>query len=161
LADDGGTVTMYLDGHYSIEFTATANTTTDLWEFRVASTATDDITPYTKAGQKYDWRILGVLSGVTYDLGAGNIFVYPNPDVTAGDDRRSHSQKMVPLLEAEIEARILGTGTGHSSYQIGSRQIEKIAIEQLRALLKEYKGETEAEQFGTPRPFLVYRGFRR
>jgi hypothetical protein len=153
LPDDGGTVTMRLLGHHSLEFTATANTTDDVWEWRVASSTTDDI-PVTKGNQKYTWEIQGSLAGVVYDLGRGSIFVYANPDITAGDDRRSHAQKMVALIEAELEARVLGTGTGHNSYQIHGRSMEKFTLTELRSLRAEYL--SAAQPGGRPKPIKTY-----
>lgn len=157
-ADDGGTVTMYLDGHHSLEFTATADADLDDWLFEVASSTTDDITT-TKANQSYAWRILGVLSGVTYDLGSGSIVVYANPDITAGDDRRTHAQKMVPLIQAEIEARFAGTaGTGHNSYDLLGRRIEKWGLDELEQLLARYENRADRDARGRPRPIRMYFG---
>jgi hypothetical protein len=157
--DDSGTVTMYLTGHHSLEFTATANTTDDVWEFRVVSTTTNDITPASKADQVYGWRILGVLSGITYDLGSGSIFVYANPDITAGDDRRTHAQKMVPLIQAELEARLGGTaGSGHNRYSVHGRSMEKFTLLELQNLLGFYESRLERDTRGRPRPFRTYFG---
>lgn len=159
LPHDGGTVTMYLTGHHSLEFTATADTTDDVWAFSVPTSTTDDITT-AKANQWYRWRILGVRNTVTYDLGSGTIFVYANPDITAGDDRRTHAQKMVALIEAEIEARFAGTaGTGHNAYSLLGRSIEKWGLDELYALLAKYEARVERDTHGRPRPFRI--GFGR
>jgi hypothetical protein len=159
LADDGGTVTMYLTGHYSLEFTATADTDDDVWDFSVASGTTNDITPASKADQVYRWRILGVLDSITYDLGSGSIFVYANPDITAGDDRRTHAQKMVPLIQAELEARLGGTaGSGHNRYSVHGRSMEKFTLLELQNLLGYYESRLERDTRGRPRPFRTYFG---
>ena len=161
LADDGGTVTMRLLGQHSLGFTATADTDEDDWLFSVATTTTDDITT-AKANQFYSWRILGDLSGTTYDLGSGTVFVHANPDVVAGGDRRTHAQKMVPLIEAEIEARFAGTaGTGHNAYTLLGRSIEKWGLDELVKLLAHYQALVERDVHGRPKPFLIHFGLRR
>lgn len=156
LPDDGGTVTLFLNGHHSLELAASANTTTDVWEWRVAATTTDDITPITKADQTYSYRLLGTLASKIYDLGSGSLFVFANPDGTAGDDRRTFAQKALPLLQAEYLARVGGTaGTGHNSYGLLGRNIEKWTLAEIRAEIAALEAIGEKEVRGRPRPFHV------
>lgn len=152
-ADDGGTVTIYFAGQYSHEIVASAQSATDDWLFSLASATSALVTAGT-----YAWRIVGVLSSKTYDLGTGHITVYANPDQTIGTDQRNHDAKMVPLLEAELEARITGDGSGHSAYAILGRSIDKIPTIELEAMLARYRHRLQQARYGRPRPLKVYFG---
>jgi len=154
-ADDAGVATIYFAGRYSIEIVATAQASTDDWLFSLAASGSGAYTDDVLAGL-YAWRIVGVLSGKTYDLGVGQITVYANPDVAIGTDQRTHDAKMVPLLEGELEARITGDGSGHSAYAILGRSIEKIPTLELEAMLARYKFRLQQARYGRPRPLKTY-----
>jgi hypothetical protein len=164
--DDAGTVTWRLIGHYSLEGTATANTTDDVWEFRVLAATTAGITPASKADQQYVLQIEGVLSTIEYELGPSPdspfslpLFVFANPDVTAGDDRRTWGQKALALLQAEYLARLGGTaGTGHNRYALLGREIEKWTLAEIRAEIGHLESQVVRETHGRPKPIRIYFG---
>jgi hypothetical protein len=142
-------ITLYLAGKESLSFTATAQTSDWLFSCPALTTAA------VPAGN-YRWAIFGVLAGKTYELlpsGYGSlsdpvIEVVASPIVGNGVDGRTHAEKMLALLEAEIEARITGVGSGHDNYAIEGRSITKIPIERLEVLRTRKAFEVQMERNG-------------
>jgi hypothetical protein len=140
---DSWTVTFNLLGKYSASFAAAAQITTNDWLFSFAAADTESIPAGT-----YAWRIIGSLAGIKYDLGGGSIRVARNPVAVGGSDQRTHAETMVAVLEAEIEARITGTGSAHKGYTIGDRAIEKLDIQELQRMLSQYNIRLQRERNG-------------
>lgn len=143
---------LYLNGPHTIDFAATASN--GEWLFSIGPTGSPNTLEIQDRGD-YAWRILGTLSGVTYALGSGTVTVFANPAGAPGQDRRSHAQRMVPLLEAEIEARITGDGSAHNSYVLGQRQIEKVPLEELTQMLGLYESRARGNRL---KPLKVHFG---
>lgn len=139
---DVTTLTFYFTGAASFNIAATAGSSD--FSVAVASTTTADYTAGT-----YKWTAVATVSGIDYQAEAGVIVI--TPSVKATGDQRTHAEKMVSLIEDEIEARITGDGSGHESYAIGgagSRSIAKLPIEKLEAMLARYRAQVDQERNG-------------
>jgi hypothetical protein len=100
----------------------------------------------TLGGDRYGDKDLGPngsgVVGVTFDL------------ATEGQDEHlAFAAKMLPIVEAEIEARFgNGTGSAHQQYTIGDRSVSKIPLMelfQIRSAFKSALGIATAGSFGT------------
>lgn len=143
---DAGTVTLHLNGKTSLEFSASDNGD-GTWLFSLAPTATpgtDDIL----VNGNYRWHILGTLSTKVYSLGHGTVEVIGFPDTANASDNRTHAEKMLALVEAELEARVPGTGAGVESFGIGIRQFAGLKLSDLMALRAKYAAEVAIERHG-------------
>lgn len=143
---DAGTVKLHLNGKTSLEFSASDNGD-GTWLFSLAPTATPGTDDILLDGT-YRWHILGTLATKVYSLGFGTVEVIGYPDTAPASDNRLHAEKMLALIEAELQARILGTGSGHEAYQIGSRSITKLSIIDLQKLRNQYAAEVVAAKYG-------------
>lgn len=142
---------MYLLGKDSRSFTATAQVSESNWLFSyaAASTATLDAGNYTV-------RILGVLSSKTYvlafpgetNLDDRTLEVLESVAISAGDDRRTHNEKMLALYQAELQVRVPGTGAGHESYQNGDTGLQKLSLADLEAGVRKYTIAVQMERNG-------------
>lgn len=142
----GGTVKLHLNGKTSLEFSASDNGD-GTWLFSLAPTAspgTDDIL----VDGNYRWHILGTLSTVVYSLGFGTVEVIGFPDTTNASDNRTHAEKMLALVEAELEARVPGTGAGVESFGIGIRQFAGLKLADLERLRAKYAAEVAIQRYG-------------
>lgn len=156
---DAWTITFYLVGHDSRSFTVTAQTDDFLFTYAAASTGT--VEP-----GNYRWDILGVLGSTTYRLVPGSwnaasgdsvIRVEASPVLATGTDGRTHNEKMLALIESELEARITGVGSGHESYTIDNRAIGKIPAKDLHALRMKYQAAVTMERnSGRLPPYAVH-----
>lgn len=143
---EAGTVKLHLNGKTSLEFSATDNGD-GTWLFSLAPTAnpgTDDIL----VDGKYRWHILGTLAGKVYSLGFGTVEVIGYPDTANASDNRTHAEKMLALVEAELEARVPGTGAGVESFGIGIRQFAGLKVADLMKLRAQYAAEVATEKYG-------------
>ena len=82
----------------------------------------------------------------TYTAEKGVLTVTPDLEESEAVDEQTHAERMVPVLESEIEARITGTGSAHEDYMVAGRQIRKIPLTELKALLGRYRTEMRREQ---------------
>jgi hypothetical protein len=142
LASDGWTLTYYLRGVGSLDITATADV--DGEGYSVTEPATSTVI----AAGVYEFlaRVSNV-GGEKYTVDSGVVEVAPNVATATPGTLQSHAEQMVPLLQAEIKARLSGTaGTGHDSYTIDNRQISKLSLTELYALLNKYRAELAREQ---------------
>ena len=143
---DGGTVKLHLNGKTSLEFAATDNGD-GTWLFSLAPDATpgtDDIL----VDGNYRWHILGTLSGKVYSLGFGTVEVLGFPDTANASDNRTHAEKMLALIEAELQARVPGTGAGVESFGIGIRQFQGLSLETLEKMRAKYAAEVAVQRYG-------------
>ena len=69
--------------------------------------------------------------------------VLPNPTNSSAYDPRSHSQKVLDLIEAAMEGR---AETGIESYSIGGRSINKFPLQELRKLYEKYADDVRREK---------------
>ena len=146
LTADAGTVVLHLNGKRSLQFSASDNGNgTRL--FALAPTATpgtDDIL----VDGNYSWQIFGTLSSKVYHLGRGTVQVFGFADTTDASDNRTHAEKMLALIEAELQARVPGTGAAVDSFTIGSRQFENVDLETLEKLRQKYLVEVTVQRYG-------------
>jgi hypothetical protein len=143
---DAGTVKLHLNGKVSLEFSASDNGD-GTWLFSLApgaSPGTDDIL----LNGTYRWHILGSLLTKVYTLGMGTVEVIGFPDTTNASDNRTHVEKMLALVEAELEARVPGTGAGVESFGIGTRQFQGLSIDSLMAMRAKYAAAVAIERYG-------------
>ena len=106
-----GLARVSLAGATSLSFAATA--TGDVYAVTVPAAVTEDVTAGT-----YQWLARLTLGGVVYDADSGTLVVTPNIAVDAASDQRTHAERMLAAIEAELQARIDGTGSAHDAYSI-------------------------------------------
>lgn len=89
------------------------------------------------------YRLVGfvTLAGARYTVYDAALTVTPDTAAQVAGDAQAHAERMVAILEAEIEARITGTGSGHETYQIGDRMLQRIPIAEVYQLLNKYRAE--------------------
>lgn len=114
----------------------------------VPATTTDDV-----AAGVYAWELRASLDGAVYSVDFGSFEVVADVAVTAASDQRTHAEKMLALVEAELEARITGDGSAHDSYGIGTsaagaRQMQKVPLEKLKAMRATYAAEVQRQKHG-------------
>ena len=144
LASDGWTLTYYLRGVGSLDITATADV--DGEGYSITKAAAD--TAITAGVYEFLARVSNA-GGEAYTVDSGAVEILPNAATATAGQLQSHAEQMVALLRAEIKARLSGTaGTAHESYTIDNRQISKLALPELYALLKRYELELSAEKNG-------------
>lgn len=137
----GWTYTYYLTGKTSLSFAASNNTSDFTVTVAAATTATVD------AGN-YAWE-LRVTDGTSiYPVDTGEFDVVADAAVTAASDQRTFAEKNLALVETEIQARITGDGSAHDSYTIGSRQLSKIPLADLRTMRAVFAAEVQRQRFG-------------
>ena len=83
-----------------------------------------------------------------YDADSGTLVVTPNLAVEAASDQRTHAEKMLAVIEAEIQARIDGTGSAHDAYGIAGRSIQKLKMTELEAMRAKYGAEVARQRNG-------------
>jgi hypothetical protein len=96
-------------------------------------------------------------AGEVYTVDSGAVVIRPNAATAAAGVLESHAEKMVALLRSEIQARVTGTGTAHNDYTIDSRQIAKIPLPELYALLNKYESALARERNGGKLPSIAIR----
>jgi hypothetical protein len=142
--------TYYLTGKTSLSFVATNSIPNHDVTVSVAAATTAVV-----AAGVYQWELRASLSGAIYTVDSGTFDVLATSAVTAASDQRSHAEKMLAMVEAEIQARVTGDGSAHSSYIIGTRQLDKIPLEgpdSLHALRVVYQMEIQRERNGGKLP---------
>ncbi len=97
----------------------------------------------------YTWQARVTDTSETYTAAEGVLTIEPDPETAVAGDLQSHAERMVAVLEPEIEARILGTGSAHEDYMIAGRQIRKIPIGELKAMLGRYRSEVRRQRHPT------------
>ena len=138
--------TYYLTGKTSLSFAATNSLSTHDFSVTVAASTTDDV----QAGT-YKWELRAALAGAVYLVDSGSFDVVADANVSASADARTHAEKMLALIETEIQARIDGTGSAHESYTIGTRQLNKIPLSgpnSLMTLRAVYQAEVQRQRNG-------------
>jgi hypothetical protein len=159
-ADSGWSlIKAYFLGKSSAIVPATAQTTD--WLFTLANASTTSV----QAGN-YRWQITGTYASKIYELepvptpADNTIEILATPIVSAASDNRTHNERMLALIEAELVARVTGVGSSHESYSNGDIAIQKIPLEQLEALRNKYALAAQLERHdGTLPPYAVV--FRR
>jgi hypothetical protein len=132
------TLTYYLrkDGATATRFSAAADGDSYLVTVAAATTAAYASGIYGFIG----WVIKGTEK---FEIFNSMIEVLPNPTNSSAYDPRSHSRRVLDLIEAAMEGRI---PNGMESYSIGGRSINKIPLNQLRELYEKYKQDVGIEE---------------
>jgi hypothetical protein len=152
VASAGWVLTYYLRGVGTLDIDADTDTDGEGYSITVAAAST------TLAAGVYEFLARVAKAGEVYTVDSGAVEVLPNAATATAGQLQSHAEQMVPLLEAEIKARLSGTaGTAHNEYTIDGRAISKIPLEDLYALLNRYRAELAREQNGGRLPAVVIR----
>lgn len=94
------------------------------------------------AGQ-YKWFLLVDDAGEASILAQGFIEIAANPLTLTTLNSSTHNERMLAAIEAKLEGRI---STDHERYSIDGRSLDRIPIEQLSKLQKEYKWKVHHER---------------
>jgi hypothetical protein len=140
---DSWVYTYYLLGLTSNNFAAVNSIPTH--DFTVTVTAA------TTAGYSagvYRWELRASLSGAVYTVDTGSFDITENASVTGASDHRSPNAIKLQHIDDEILARITGDGSAHEEYTIGTRQIKKLSMADLRTMRAVYAAAVERERFG-------------
>lgn len=135
--------TYYLTGKTSLSFEGVNALTTHDFTVTVSAAASADV----DAGN-YAWELRASLSGAVYVVDSGVFDVTADLNVTAASDQRTVAEKNLALVEAEMAARITGDGSAHDSYVIGTRQLNKLTMAELRTMRAVYAAEVQRQRFG-------------
>lgn len=90
----------------------------------------------------------GAYAGKVYTVSDETLVVSDDPAEATKGEFQSHAEKMLAIIEEEIEARITGNGSAHESYVIEGRQISKIPIEKLTQMRGKYAAEVRRLRSG-------------
>lgn len=132
---EGWTLTYYLTGKTSLSFAAEADPTDTVYSVSVPASETAAVEPGV-----YVWQArVSDGAGIIRLADAGRFDVTRDvASVAENEDARSHNEKMLARIEAEIEARLTGDGSGHDSYSIGGRSLSKYTMDGLHSLRSRY-----------------------
>lgn len=120
-----------------------------------------DATAVTSTGDGFEVRFQGTNPGGTQALTAGmyTLTVFASnaatkdritvaqfpvrvlPDMSTGTPALLHAVKMLPIVEAEIEARLTGNGSANEEYGADSVHVKKLPMQQLQVLRNKYAAE--------------------
>jgi len=111
------------------------------WTIEIPSATTAII-----AAGGYTWQARVTDASETYTAEDGVLTVEPDPETATAGAFQSHAERMVAVIESELEARITGTGSAHEDYMIAGRQIRKIPVGELKTMLGRYRSEVRRER---------------
>ena len=105
------------------------------------------------AAGDYEWVATASKAGEKYTAGFGLLRVLPNLSTATAGQRQSHAEKMVGLIESELERRLtpasLGGRSGAESYSAHSRQFTGIDTEVLTKMLGFYRAQIRNRRQGS------------
>lgn len=94
----------------------------------------------------YAFSERAVKGGVVHEVGVGTITITPNLAVLPeGDDGLTHNQRVLKIIEAQLEGRL---ADGIQNYSIGGRVVSKIPLKELVELRDKYKVKVLLERTG-------------
>lgn len=76
----------------------------------------------------------------------GLVTLLANVSTATAGSLVTYAERMLPIVEAEIAARISGDGSAHEGYSVGGRSISKMDIDSLRALRGSLLAEIAAQR---------------
>ena len=109
------------------------------WTITIPATATTVL----KSGT-YNWAAIVTLGTERHTVATG-VFIVASDPATAAPGL-SHAATMLPVIEAEIQARITGNGSAHDSYSINGRSLAKMKMSELEQLRDRYRIELWRER---------------
>jgi len=98
------------------------------------------------AAGAYRWVAYAEKAGEKYEVAKGVVDVTANVATAGAGALQSTAEAMVTRLDAEIKARVTGTGSGHNSIEIHGRAIEKFSLEELYGLRNKYAAQANRER---------------
>lgn len=107
------------------------------------------------AAGTYVWLARATKDGAAYTAQSGTVVVQANPATAAAGALQSEAERMLPIVRAEIRARLTGSGSGHSELQVHSRALKLFTLEELRTYEKELVAELARTQHGRLPPVLM------
>lgn len=157
-AGQGYTATYQFTGKTSLGFTATPNVSDGTYSVSVPSSSTSVV-----GAGPYRWALRVTDDGSNVlTARSGHVLVLANPAVSSGADASSHAEQMLALIEAELQARVTGSGASTISYSIEGRSITKMTLAELYSLRAKYKGEVSRQaNGGRSAPIKIAFGSRR
>lgn len=120
-ANDGWALVVYLNGKSAANATAVASGADFVVTFTAAATA-----PLLSGLYQFTER--ATKAGVVKDSPIGTVFIGPNLATAAAGALQSRDEKMLEMIDAAIEGRMVA---GIDEYQIGTRLVKKIPIAEL------------------------------
>lgn len=90
----------------------------------------------------------GAYAGREETVADSVLTVQPDPRTAAAGELQTHAEKLLALVESEIEARLTGTGSAHEGYTIEGRAITKIPLTELTRLRAKYASAVRQERSG-------------
>lgn len=153
-ASEGWALSLYLRGAGTLTVAGVAEGDA----FRVTVPASGTGSSEIAAGT-YVWGARVSKDGAAYTPESGTVVVAANPATAAAGDLQSEAERMLPIVRAEIRARVTGTGSGHSEIQVHNRALKLFSLAELRAYEKELAFEVARLRFGRLRPYAF--AFRR
>jgi hypothetical protein len=154
----GFTLSYQMTGKTAISFTPSPSVALGNYSVAVAAATTTGV-----ASGPYRWLLRATDgAGVVTTVDSGHVTVNANTAVVANTDGRSHPEKMLALVEAELEARVKGDGSANVSYSIEGRSISKMTLEELYKLRGRYRSEVARQRNGgKSAPVVIAFGGRR
>lgn len=134
---EGWTVAIALRGASKLDATATARTADYLFTLPAADTA--PLAPGT-----YTWAIYATLASARYVAASGVVVV--ETDLQAAVRYQTFDETHLAAIEAEITARLSGTGSAHEGYTIAGRQIAKVPLRDLYRMRATYQARVWRQQ---------------
>lgn len=96
----------------------------------------------------YEWRLYLQNGTDKQAIAGGKLTVEADfTQLPAGHDGRSHAKRMLDAIEATLEGRVV---SDHEKYSIDGRSLDRIPIEQLHKLRRQYKRTVMKEDGITP-----------
>lgn len=96
----------------------------------------------------YEWRLYLQDGTDRQSIAGGKLTVEVDfTQLGAGHDGRSHAKRMLEAIEATLEGRVV---SDHEKYSIDGRSLDRIPIEQLHKLRRQYKRTVMKEDGITP-----------
>lgn len=152
---EGWTLKYYFRGVGTLDITATALAGSDS-AFDVSAPAAS--TGALAAG-RYVWdAIVSLASGETHRAATGVLTVTPKLASAAAGAQQTHNEKMLALIETELENRLTGISAGGAgsveTYTIHGRSLAKLTTPELKKLRGQYLAAVQRERspggIGTP-----------
>jgi hypothetical protein len=103
-----------------------------------------------KLAGRYEWfaRLTGsgTYAGQQRIAKRGTVTIKANPSTAVAGAYQTNAEQMLALVQAELKARITGTGSAHDSRMIDGFQLNKIDVGQLQDLEKTYLARVYQER---------------
>jgi hypothetical protein len=140
-----------------VQFTATQDGATDGYAVSVAA-ATTAAVPVTGRVRYYAWVVATADATDRTTVDEGWVTLLPDPATVTATASQTHAEKMVALLEAELESRA-ASGLSIQGYTVAGRSLQYYSHDEIRKLLGQYRAEMNRERNGGRSLTPIYAGF--